>query len=87
MRANSMSDVGRARKRWPRAIWIDGDGPFACASFCRPGVTVTLWQTRADAEIVQRGIDETGCGGGCCNAHKIIDLNTGRGRARRTRGN
>jgi len=66
-----------ARKLWPRAWWIWGDGPFALVTYC--GVTtVTLWQTREAAERQQacRG----SCGSHCSvtavemGRHQIIDL-------------
>lgn len=64
-------------------MWIDGDGPFALIAPCRD-LSVSLWQTREDAEQSKAGIDRSGCGGGCYvpgaklppaeTPHQIIDL-------------
>ena len=38
-----------ARRRWPKAEWIRGSGPWALVAPCTPGITVTLWPTREEA--------------------------------------
>jgi hypothetical protein len=64
-----------AQKRWGKeAESIHGDGQFALLAWCRV-LTVTLWQTREEAEEQKKFIDRTGCGGFCSGDHEIIDLN------------
>ena len=60
-----------AHARWPRAPWILGDGPHAVLG-CKQ--TVTLHTTADDARSAVEWINRTGCGGGCCRRHRIIDL-------------
>jgi len=63
-----------ARRRWGRqAAWIQGDGRFALLAWCRV-LTVSLWQTLAEAEEQKHFIDRTACGGLCTGEHEIIDL-------------
>ena len=38
-----------ARRRWPRAAWIDGDGPHAVLAWCPP-LTISLWATAEEAD-------------------------------------
>jgi hypothetical protein len=67
----------RARKLWPHAIRIEGDGPFALVTLCRD-VLVSLWPTREDAE--RQPAYRGACGGGCtlqpvdCGRHVVTDL-------------
>ena len=56
--------VRAARRRWPRAIWIIGNGEYASVIHCPPGTTVMLFGTQAEADILKGFIDETACGGG-----------------------
>lgn len=63
-----------ARKRYKRAIWIQGDGRYATVSTCNGSATVMLHATREKAQQAKQGIDSWGCGGSCVNAHKIVDL-------------
>ena len=37
----------KAIRRWPTGRWIEGDGPWALVAPCPPGITITLWPTRA----------------------------------------
>jgi hypothetical protein len=67
-----------ARRRWPRAISIDGKGGYACVSHCRPGITVELFESRAAAAAAKALIDDTGCGGGCMRRHGIFYIGKGR---------
>jgi hypothetical protein len=69
-----MSYVSIARKRWPKAIWIIGNGPWASLSECPPGGTVILFQTEAEAQIAKRTIDSSACGGSCRRKHSIVKL-------------
>jgi hypothetical protein len=58
---------------WPRAYWIDGEGPWASVARC--GVTtIQLHSTAARAEAAKDLIDSTGCGGHCCRLHDIVHL-------------
>lgn len=63
-----------ARRRWGRALWVTGAGPFACVADCGPGVTVTLWRTRAEAESALGRVDRLGCGHRCRRAHRVVTL-------------
>jgi hypothetical protein len=79
MRASSRRSVWqrRARKLWPDAIRIEGDGPFALVTLCRD-VVVSLWATREDAE--RQPAYRGACVGGCSaqafaeNKHAVVDL-------------
>ena len=73
------TSIGKARKRWPNAIWIIGSGDYASVSHCPPEVTVMLFSTRMEAEIAKAGIDATACGGSCRRRHEIVFLGKGRG--------
>lgn len=68
------SFVSTARKLWPHAIWIIGNGQFASVSRCHPGATVMLFESLAEAAIAKRCIDDTACGGGCRRDHILFDL-------------
>jgi hypothetical protein len=66
-----------AKCRWPRALWINGDPPahedaFALVSACPPGLSVTLWASRAEAEKAKIDLNACGCGGQCRNFHRVI---------------
>ncbi len=63
-----------AERRYPEAVWIMGEGPFAVLAHCK-SLKVTLHKTREDAERAKDWIDDMACGGGCTNDHEIIDLN------------
>jgi hypothetical protein len=58
---------------WKRAVWIDGEGPYALLARCRR-LTVTLHETAEAAEESKEQIDATGCGGGCHKDHMIVQL-------------
>src|SRR5262245_10034673 len=68
-------------------IWVQGDPPingpcWATVSHCRKGrcssyLTVTLWETAAEAEQAKAGIDRWACGGGCCRHHRVYTLHEG----------
>lgn len=67
---------------WPRAVWVKGEGQYACLSWCssgpRPGpaLTITLWDELREAEGAKEFIDDFGCGGKCAgpDKHEIIRL-------------
>jgi hypothetical protein len=66
--------VRAARRKWPKAIWIIGSGEYASVSLCRPGTTVMLFETQAEADTAKDFINETGCGGGCRGDHVVIKI-------------
>jgi hypothetical protein len=68
-----MTPLQKARKRWPKAGLIDGNGRYASLAHCR-GLTVHLFETRSEAEQAKHFIDSFGCGGGCHKRHEIADL-------------
>ena len=81
-----------ARRRWPEAEWIAGQGRFAVVSRCPTVVyddalTVELNDTLKDAIESRWHIDKKGCGSGCLGAigHEIVKLaaKTATGRTRR----
>lgn len=61
---------------WPRAEWINGEGPFALLAWCSV-LTVTLHKTLESAEDDLRLIDGHGCGHACRNEHEIVELRFG----------
>lgn len=69
----------KARLKWGKgAVWISGRGCFALLAYCRD-LSVSLHETRADAEADKAAIDEMGCGGRCpipdrWRNHRIVDL-------------
>jgi hypothetical protein len=74
MKASQQTYRKAAKKRYKRAIWIDGDGRYATVAACNGPVTVMLHETREKAERAKRRIDSLGCSGSCSNAHTILDL-------------
>ncbi len=72
-----MDFLKRARKKWPKAEWIIGDGPWASVSYCPGGLTVMLFGTCAEAAKAKSVIDENGCSGTCQLDHKIEQLVVG----------
>jgi hypothetical protein len=62
-----------ARRRWPAAEWIIGDGRYASIARCGP-VTVMLFATPAEAERAKALIDRIGCSHACRRDHEITDL-------------
>lgn len=59
----------------PRAVWVQGDGPYALIAWCKVP-SVTLWHTYEEALKSKRLIDNDACGSRCRNDHEIayIDL-------------
>ena len=57
-----------AKRRWPKAEWIDGNGPWALLAHCG-GLTVCLRQAKSEAEDQKAQIDKTGCGAHCSHEH------------------
>lgn len=73
-----------ARRRWPAAEWIIGDGHYASVARCGT-VTVMLFATPAEAGRAKALIDRTGCGHACRRDHEITDLDDTQTRTRRSR--
>jgi hypothetical protein len=67
--------IAVARRRWPAAEWIIGDGHYASVARCGT-VTVMLFATPTEAERAKVLIDRTGCGHACRGEHEITDLAT-----------
>ena len=67
----------RARKRWPRAVWIIGDGPYASVPRCPPCEAAMLFSTMAEAEMLKGFIDSAGCSESCRRDHVIVELKVG----------
>lgn len=65
--------VAAARRKWPAAEWIIGDGRYASVARCDV-TTVMLFATPAEAERAKALIDRTGCGHACRGEHEITDL-------------
>ena len=64
-----------ARCIWRRAVWISGEGPYACVANCGRGTSVTLHETCESAQASKRQIDWLGCGGFChWSGHKVVEL-------------
>jgi hypothetical protein len=63
-----------AKRKWPKAVWISGEGPYASVAYCPRGITVALYETLPEAERAKQMIDDTGCGGLCVGDHEIVKL-------------
>lgn len=68
-----MTYYAKARKRWPRAEWIQGEGRWASVARCRV-LTVMLHSEMGKATEAKAFIDRLGCGGACTGDHSIVDL-------------
>lgn len=69
--------VAKARRRYPGAEWIMGNGPYASVAHCgviSGVITIQLYATQAEAEIAKRVIDDTACGHRCHRHHEIVNL-------------
>lgn len=62
-----------ARRRWPAAEWVIGDGPYASVAHCGV-ITVMLFAAKPEAEEAKAFIDHLACGGACTREHEIVDL-------------
>ena len=76
--------IAVARRRWPAAEWIIGEGHYASVAHCGT-VTVMLFATPAEAGRAKALIDRTGCGHACRRDHEITDLDDTQTRTRRSR--
>lgn len=52
-------------------VWAVGEGGWASVSYCPPGPTAVLHDTREKAEAAQAAIDRRGCGGRCKRRHQV----------------
>jgi hypothetical protein len=68
-----MRHVTLARRRWPAAEWIIGNGQYASVAYCDV-TTVMLFSTQAEAERAQAFIRRVGCGHVCRIEHQLVDL-------------
>lgn len=66
----------QARRAWPAARWVLGDGPYATVRDC-DGVTVLLHATRADAEKALKTIHPPGAQRRCRLRHELVVLSGG----------
>lgn len=67
---------GAARKRWKRAVWIQGQGRWAVVAYCNH-TSVSLHIDRIDAVHSMAFIDRLGCGHQCQRVHALIDMEAG----------
>jgi hypothetical protein len=65
--------VSVARRRWPAAEWIIGDGRYASVAYCDT-TTVMLFATLAEAQRAKAFITRLGCGHACRVEHEVTDL-------------
>ena len=72
----SSTYTAEARKRWPKVVWIDGDGRYATVSGCSGSISVYLHPTIEEADFAKENIDELGCCCGCTRDHRIVDLSS-----------
>ena len=65
----------KANRLWgDEAVWILGEGRFALLAPCGK-LSVSLWETREEAEERKETIDKYACGGMCNRGrHEIVDL-------------
>jgi hypothetical protein len=67
---------------------LGGQGNYATLSYCTgaPG-TVMRHMTLPQAIRAKQQIDNTGCGGGCCFVHLIVEIDPSNSRAQRQQDN
>jgi hypothetical protein len=71
--ASPASYVAMARRHWPAAEWIIGQGRYASIAYCDV-TTVMLFAAQAEAEHAKAFIDRIACGHACLREHEIADL-------------
>lgn len=59
---------------WRRAVWIDGEGPYATIAYCGGQTTVALHATEDAAHDALKLITPYGCGSRCCGDHDMVEL-------------
>ena len=62
-----------ARCMFPRAAWIEGEGPIALLAWCDV-LTVSLHLTQSAALEDKEVIDASACGGQCTGRHEVVKL-------------
>lgn len=67
--------VREARRRWPAAVWIIGNGPWASVAYC-VDTTVMLFATQPEADQAKAFIDRLACGHACLQEHELVNLDT-----------
>ena len=73
----SDSWYAEARRRWlGTAEWVTGEGPFALVEPCRV-LTIQLFPTRDEALMAKFLVDGAGCGDGCLQDHRLVNLADG----------
>jgi hypothetical protein len=65
--------IAAARRRWPAAEWIIGEGQYASVAYCDT-TTIMLFRTLAEAQRAQALIDRLACGHACRREHELVDL-------------
>lgn len=73
MRKNATPYQRLARKLWPYAARVDGEGRYALMAYCNV-LTVSLWANLDDAIKNRRMIDGAHCGSRCSGCHAVLDL-------------
>jgi hypothetical protein len=58
---------------WPDAAYVIGDGAFALLARCDL-FTVSLYETRGEAQRRERALDARGCGRTCEGLHELRSL-------------
>ena len=66
-----------ARRIWPGADWVLGDGQFATIRGCGGGTTVLLHETVTEARAALRNMHPLGTSGLCAQRHVLIELREG----------
>jgi hypothetical protein len=66
-----------ARTRWPYALFVAGNGPFAVGSFCNRRPWFQLFSTRNAADyFFNVELSRDGCSDDCRQKHKVSNLRT-----------
>jgi hypothetical protein len=65
-----------AKRKWPDAYILRGNGPFAVLAYCPRAFTICLYETREAADAAKAVIDRLGCGGRCQGAseHVVVEM-------------
>lgn len=59
---------------WRRAVWVDGEGPYATVAYCGQQTSVMLHRTLAAARAALDLISPLGCGSRCAGDHDLVEL-------------
>ena len=63
-----------AKCLWPRAVWVNGEGPYATVAYCNGNTSIQLHEALEEARASMAQIDATGCGSRCGRRHKLLRL-------------